>query len=44
MAAECSDSENKVKCKELGWNCIPLAVEMYVAWSQEAKQTFSQLV
>ena len=25
-------SENDVKCKELGWRCIPLVVEAYGAW------------
>ena len=40
MAEERTDSEYKVKSKELGWNCIPLAVEVY---EHGVKKPFSQL-
>ena len=29
-------SENDRKCAELGWLCVPLAVENYGAWGPEA--------
>ena len=28
---------NKPKCQELGWECVPLAIETYGNWSREAK-------
>ena len=34
---------NDKKCQELGWACVPIAVETYSNWGQEAKQTFSRL-
>ena len=34
---------NDSKCAELGWVCIPLAVESYRCWSTEAQQSFSRL-
>ena len=34
---------NDPKCVELGWICIPLAVEAYGNWGKEAQETFSQL-
>ena len=30
-------------CSELGWVCIPLAVETYENWRKEARDTFSHL-
>eukprot|EP00731_Ephydatia_muelleri_P037802 Em0566g4a len=33
---------NGLKCQELGWSCIPLAVETYGNWGKEAHDTFSQ--
>ena len=27
---------NDQKCRELGWVCVPLAVESYGCWSEEA--------
>ena len=30
-------------CVELGWRCIPLAVESYRAWEPEALRAFSQV-
>ena len=29
-------NSNDAKCGEFGWVCIPLVVETYGAWSQEA--------
>ena len=34
---------NGPKCQELGWSCIPLAVETYGNWGKEAHDTFSRL-
>eukprot|EP00731_Ephydatia_muelleri_P026270 Em0018g370a len=34
---------NDKRCQELGWACVPIAVETYGNWVQEAKQTFSRL-
>ena len=31
------------KCTELGWACVPLAVETYGNWGVEAQETFSRL-
>ena len=31
------------KCKELGWVCIPLAVESYGCWGMEAQESFKRL-
>ena len=40
--AECrKHSSNDPKCQELGWVCIPLAVETYGNWDKEAQNTFS---
>eukprot|EP00731_Ephydatia_muelleri_P005623 Em0002g1799a len=36
-------TENDPKCAELGWRCIPLAVESYGAWGPEASKAFSQV-
>ncbi|KAL5457740.1 hypothetical protein EMCRGX_G035030 [Ephydatia muelleri] len=36
-------TENDPKCVELGWRCIPLAVESYGAWGPEALKAFSQV-
>ena len=36
-------TENDPKCVELGWRCIPLAVESYGAWGPEASKAFSQV-
>ena len=33
--------ENDAKCTELGWTCVPLAVETYGAWGVEACNAFS---
>ncbi|KAL5516647.1 hypothetical protein EMCRGX_G002034 [Ephydatia muelleri] len=34
---------NDPKCSELGWVCVPLAVETYGNWGKEAQATFSRL-
>ena len=34
---------NGPKCQELGWTCIPLAVETFCNWGKEAHLTFSRL-
>ena len=34
---------NDSKCSELGWVCVPLAVETYGNWGKEAKDTFSRI-
>ena len=31
------------RCRELGWLCIPLAVETYGNWGKEAQCFFSRL-
>ena len=35
-AEERKHRANDVKCAELGWSCVPLAVETYGAWGDEA--------
>ena len=34
---------NDTRCQELGWTCIPLAVETYGNWGKEAQSVFSRL-
>ena len=34
---------NDAKCQDLGWLCIPLAVEMYGNWGKEAHEVFNRL-
>ena len=45
VAAKAAESrkheQNDTKCSELGWQCIPLAVETYGAWGEEACNAFS---
>ena len=42
--AECQKhSSNDPKCQELGWVCVPLAVESYGNWGKEAQNTFARL-
>ena len=36
-------TKNDPKCAELGWQCVPLAVENYGAWGPEALKAFSQV-
>ena len=33
-------TKNGPKCAELGWECIPLAVETYGGWGEKAQETF----
>eukprot|EP00731_Ephydatia_muelleri_P037846 Em0578g2a len=43
-AAECRKHEaNDTKCQELGWTCIPLAVETFGHWGKEAQAVFPVL-
>ena len=46
-AAEASEirkhNSNDGKCGDLGWVCIPLIVETYSVWGQEAVKSFAQL-
>ena len=34
---------NDAKCTEVGWVCIPLAIETYSCWSGEAQGSISRL-
>ena len=45
LAAEACTTlhSNGPKCQELGWSCIPLAVETYGNWGKEAHVTISRL-
>ena len=44
LAAEaCKLYSNGPKCQELGWSCIPLAVETYGNWGKEVHATISRL-
>ena len=43
-AEERKHRANDMKCAELGWSCVPLAVETYGAWGDEAQCTYSRLV
>ena len=43
-ALECrKHAANDTRCQELGWLCIPLAVETYGNWGKEAQSVFSRL-
>ena len=43
-AAEAAENTaNDPKCAELGWRCVPLAVETYCNWGEEARRTFTLL-
>ena len=43
VAETCKLLSNHHKCQELGWTCIPLAVESFCNWGKEAHLTFSRL-
>ena len=44
VAAVAAESRRHVaKCFELGWTCVPLAVETNGNWGVEAQGTFSRL-
>ena len=36
-------ASNDAKCSELGWVCVPLAVEAYGCWGPEAQTNLSRL-
>ena len=36
-------NSNGSKCSELGWKCVPLAVESYGAWGREAQECLTRL-
>ena len=42
-AAAVKHVENDPKCGELGWTCIPLAVDSYGQWCEEAHEAFAQI-
>ena len=46
-AAEAAENRkhtaNDPKCAELGWRCVPLAVESYCNWCEEARRIFALL-
>ena len=46
-AAEAAENRkhtaNDPKCAKLGWRCVPLAVETYCNWGEEARRTFTLL-
>ncbi|KAL5489657.1 hypothetical protein EMCRGX_G018775 [Ephydatia muelleri] len=43
VAKSCKHVSNGPKCQELGWVCVPLAIEIYGNWGREANITFSCL-
>ena len=44
QASEISEhNSNDGKCEDLGWVCIPLVIETYGVWGQEAVKSFAQL-
>ena len=42
-AEERKHANDDQKCTELNWICVPMAVEVHGAWSEEAQRTFSRL-
>jgi hypothetical protein len=42
-AAEFKHNKNDPKCTELGWVCIPLSVDLYGRWGDEAHQSFAEI-
>jgi hypothetical protein len=42
-AADKKHKENDPKCALLGWVCVPLAVDSYGQWCEEAHSAFSQI-
>jgi len=41
--AELKHAENDAKCAALGWVCVPLAVDSYGRWCEEAHGAFAKL-
>ena len=37
-----NNNNDDVKCSELGWKCVPLAVKSYGCWGTEARQHMAQ--
>ena len=33
-------AKNVQKCADLGWECIPLAIDTYGGWGEKAQETF----
>ena len=42
-AAGRKHEQNDTKCAELGWTCVPLAVDSYGRWCDEAHTSFSKI-
>ena len=42
-AAERKHEENGKKCRELGWECVPMAITTYGEWEEEAEKTISRI-
>ena len=42
-AAEKKHAENDAKCDVLGWLCVPLAVDVYGRWCDEAHDSYSKI-
>ena len=42
-AEACKHSTSNQECRELGWVCVPLAVETYGCWGEEAQCSVSRL-
>ena len=42
-AAERKHAENDAKCEALGWVCVPLAVDLYGRWCEEAHLSFASI-
>ena len=42
-AAEAKHKANDTKCKDLGWTCVPLAVDTYGQWCAEAHKAFNEI-
>ena len=42
-AASVKHQENDDKCSALGWLCVPLAVDSYGQWCDEAHQAFMEI-
>ena len=42
-AEERKHASNDAKCEDLGWTCIPLAVESYGNWGKEARDVLNRL-
>lgn len=43
MAEQLKHKDNDAKCAELGWICIPLAVDSYGCWGEEAHTSFGTI-